>query len=1619
MSNILQTGISAEDLPVMVGTTLELEIRDDVESTSSGSSIVDQSKQNESVRVSSANKVNCLETNVGQKSSVNNTIEIAEEAFSYFDNESSKDKTAEEATLSYTREAAEAMSGLDSSSITNNHAAEAKLLGNTRVKLNKFFIDRASLNDENAEEAIPSSDLFAEEANRVTFNEEANRVTFNKIKTNNEYAEEAIPSSDLFAEEANRVAYNTTKANNEYAEEAFSSSDSIAAEADLVTIKRSQLTNEDAAEASSVCGMPAAEASAVTNISLDCERSIREVTLKLMSSENLTPIISIKLNNFRIDAIVDTAAQVTVVNNSLYEEISGPIESYESIRLKGAGNDQYFEGKFIPKQSLTIGNQNYLIDLYVAPISDDIILGADFLIQNKAKIDFASNKFRVENNQVPIKIIRDQTGNSVKINQVYISKHVVIPPNSVKQIRATAKYPKENFLLFESTELANNLLIPRTLVKANEIILPVTNLSDCYKTLKKDKVVGTVFDFDNIVTDCPENVSSVRIVKREILNTDNKTLQELKELLPVHVQDLFIKSCKDLSLNESRQVAKLLFDYQDIFAKNDLDLGTFHGVKHKIDTGDAKPIRQRMRRTPLGFESEEEKHLQQMLKMGVIRESNSEWASPPVLVRKKDGTVRWCVDYRALNNITVKDAFPLPRISECIDALHGSTLWSTLDLQSGYWQVELDSEEDMAKTAFITKFGLFEHTRLPFGLCNSPATFSRAIQLVLRGIPWSVVLAYLDDVVVIGKDFESHIQNLKIVFDRFRKYDLKLKARKCALFQTEILFLGRKINAQGVQMTEIDIDKVRNWSQPLNNKELQQFLGYVNYHRDFIKDFALYASPLYDLVNVNQKHEFQSLWLEEQENGFQKLKELVTSAPCLAIPNDKDTFVLDTDASLTAIGGSLSQIQNGKERLIAFASHVLTPAQQNYCATRRELLAVIRFVRQYRHYLLGRHFYVRTDHNSLAWLLRFKNINGQLARWLEELSEYNLTIVHRRGIAHENADGLSRLPDTSQTCNCYMAGVNVEDLPCAKGGQVCKFCQKVHKAWAKFEEDVDYVLPLAFKKPQVSKVRNVKSDLQIPKYTSLEIKDLELSWFPKYTKREMRDLQLQDPVISPLLKWLETDYDPEIEIHFCSPGTKHFWACRSQLEVIDGILYYIWENPTKVNRLLLVPESLRKEVFNFCHDASSSGHLAQKKTLAKIRQSFIWHGINKDCKLYITNCSQCNTQKKSNRTAKAAMMQYQASAPMERVHIDILGPFNKSKSGNVYILMLIDQFTKWLECFPLPDQTAETIAKKVVDGFISRFGCPLQIFTDQGKNFDGNLFAAVCSLLEITKMRTTPYHPAANGQIERYNRTILQMIRCKLAGNSNNWDCHLQQLAGAIRSTPHDSLGFSPNMLMLGREVYQPSDLIFPTFKSTSDLQKPVSQYVEDLRENMMKIHHIVRSNLKFSQNRQKRYYDARLNTQRYEKGDVVYRLNEASKIGESNKLKSPWEGPYLVVKVKPPTMIKIFTGKRQLYVHHNSLKISKELELPIWLLRARNNLLNNQDLDQSLMGTEDFDFSNEDLNLGLLFADDNIVSNRQHKPIKPRLVVEEVLPALNIPVQQTRTGRQTAKPRHLADYTN
>ena len=428
-------------------------------------------------------------------------------------------------------------------------------------------------------------------------------------------------------------------------------------------------------------------------------------------------------------------------------------------------------------------------------------------------------------------------------------------------------------------------------------------------------------------------------------------------------------------------------------------------VEHDINTGDRPPIRCAPRRMSPQKMKQEEECVTEMLTGGQIEPSDSPWSSPVVLVTKKDGGTRFCVDYRRLNDATTKDAYPLPRIDDSLDMLAGKQRFSTLDLASGYWQVSL-SQEARVKTAFAMHFGLFQFRVMPFGLCNAPATFERLMDRVLQGLRWTRCLVHLDDIISFGSTFDGALTNWTLIFERLRLYGLQLKSTKCHLFRSSVPFLGHIVGRHGLECDPTKIEDIKSWPVPDCLKSVRQFLGFVGYYRRFIPNFADVATPFVTLTGKDVPF----VWDSSCSAAFAALRAALMDTPILAFPTETGLYVLDTDASNFGLGGVLSQVQNNQERVVAYCSHALRPSQRCYCTTKREMLAAVAMCIQFRSYLRGARFTLRTDHKSLVWLHCFKDTEGMMSRWLHALQQFQFSIVHRPGKDHGNADGLSRAP---------------------------------------------------------------------------------------------------------------------------------------------------------------------------------------------------------------------------------------------------------------------------------------------------------------------------------------------------------------------------------------------------------------------------------------------------------------------------------------------------------------------------------------------------------------------------------------------------------------------------------
>ena len=503
-------------------------------------------------------------------------------------------------------------------------------------------------------------------------------------------------------------------------------------------------------------------------------------------------MVPVSINDNVITGILDSAAQVTVMDIACWEQVMGCPPLGETVNLTQADGTSTMKAHVVPSVAIRIGNYVTTLSIFVTKLADNLLLGLDFLLAAGAIVNLSDQTLTVPGSKVPIHI---SLSNRHSVELALVAQTIYIEPGGEATIPLKMTSSINSPRLLEPSCRWTELNMADTVLQVNKYpFVKAINHSDVGMKLKTGTVIGTLAEFQYVPPLVPK--PSVRQLSRDIT-------QEL----PDHVCELYERSSEGLPMAEQLKLKELLIEFADVFSQHDLDIGCYERIKHTIDTKDARPIRQRMRRTPFNFQAEEEKHLNKLLNIGVIEPSSSDWAAAPVLIRKTDGSVRYAIDYRALNNVTVKDAFPLPLIEDCFDSLEGVKYFSGLDMASGYYQLEV-AERDKPKTAFITRYGLFQHSRMGFGLCNAPATFQRAMQTVLKGLNWKEVLAYLDDIIVLGTTFESHLANLALVFQRFRVNNLKLKPRKCELFRHQLKFLGWIVSNHGIAIPPENIDAI-------------------------------------------------------------------------------------------------------------------------------------------------------------------------------------------------------------------------------------------------------------------------------------------------------------------------------------------------------------------------------------------------------------------------------------------------------------------------------------------------------------------------------------------------------------------------------------------------------------------------------------------------------------------------------------------------------------------------------------------------------------------------------------------------------------------------------------------
>jgi transposase InsO family protein len=1016
-------------------------------------------------------------------------------------------------------------------------------------------------------------------------------------------------------------------------------------------------------------------------------------------------------------------------------------------------------------------------------------------------------------------------------------------------------------------------------------------------------------------------------------------VRSVTEVKPVPVVDSNVKyestsgmrrvlKCGDLEFDltkspvtdiQAEQVSDLLNRNHLSFSKHDNDLGKCDIVKHKIILKEgAVPVKQACRRIPPALYDEIGEQIKSMLASDVIRDSISAWCAPLVLVAKADKTTRICVDYRKLNDLTVPDAYALPRIEEGLDLLKGSKWFSTIDLKSGFWQIAMETE-DIDKTAFASPFGHYEFLVTPFGLRNAGATCQRTIEKCLGDLNNRICQAYFDDVIIFSDTFEEHVIRLEKVLGKLRDANLKIKHSKCQLFMDRVKYLGHIVSHAGVETDKDKTDTLRTWPIPRDVKQVRRFLGFTGYFRRFVSNYSDIARPLNDLMKGQPTKRNPSkdlvtpifLWTVQCQEAFEKLIDLLCTAPILAYADYKRPFEIHTDASGTGLGAALYQIHDfkGKQKLmpVAYASRSLSKSERNYPAHKLEFLALKWAVTEkFQDYCYATQVNILTDNNPLTYVNTTAKLDATGHRWIAALANFDLNISYRPGRNNSDADSLSRRPKDrlslpNETMDRFADTLEITSA-------------EVKAIGKRYETEGESSTPW---------VEAISCSLHAinPEYDS---ENEVTKGMYRMTASDWRREQSKDIILKRLLFWVNKKTNPSrMERLKETLDVRHALREFNRLVLREGVLYRT-RRETKQGKVLyqlMLPKSYHGNAMHGLHD--SVGHLGVDRTLDFLRQRFFWSHMADDVTAYIKSCKRCSRRKDVVGFKKAApLVNIVTTQPMELVCMDFLS-LEESKGGIKDILVITDFFTKYAVAIPTKNQTAKTTAKHLYEDFILHYGIPQRIHSDQGRNFESKVIKELCILLGINKSHTTPYHPQGNGLVERFNRTLLNMLGTLEDEQKVSWKSYIPQLVHAYNCSTHAVTGYSPYYLLYGRESRLPVDLAFGVYSNDPGSQQPLTSYIDELREKLRYAYELVSKNTSKKNLSSKVNYDKKVKVSTFDPGDWVLMRN-VNLLGKI-KIQNRWEtDPYKVVKRmgenSPVYVIKTDKGKQRT-VHRNLLK--------------------------------------------------------------------------------------------------
>ncbi|CAF2749573.1 unnamed protein product [Rotaria sp. Silwood2] len=1189
----------------------------------------------------------------------------------------------------------------------------------------------------------------------------------------------------------------------------------------------------------------------------------------LYPSISSTPIpvyIKVQVNNVSQHAIVDTGSCTTIIHEHLRKKIHHKKFLFKRKKYQSASCTSV---NIIGEVELEIkvnGHKTFIVADVASNLIANLLLGHDWLKTNQVNIDLhhqclTLNHSNGRTTNTPILDLTELQHPVLLLSQVTIS------PYSEKMIDVTipSMRNRKNRVLFEPSDdfkrksiFAINALLH---IKHNQTKISVINATDHSQTLPKNSKLGSISyqsssvcltlpnrsHHENIrLPDCFPSRSDDNqhprcyVCYKQFLTGNDLQFHLQATCYPQEMRKYIDNLTGHIENGKHRSRLKsVLWRHGKLF-----DLRTPSVIqttlKHAIDTGHHKPIY-----TPPYRQSNQAEELlttetNKLLQQGIIEPSISPWSSPVVLVKKKDGTHRFCVDFTKLNAITERDHFPLPRIDDIFDQLSDSHYFTTLDFKSGYFQVPLD-KRDRSKTAFSTRDSRYQFTVLPQGITNGPPTFQRIVNNILGSSRWKYSLAYLDDVIIYSSSFNEHLEHLDDILARLSAANFRLNIDKCKIARSTIKFLGHQIDHGNIKPDHEKIQALLATNEPKTSKEAFRFVKAAEYYRKFIREFSQIALPLYKYApqtkQQGKRPSPQKITLsEEDRKSFNELKRILTTDLILRIPNNNLEFKLQTDASDDGIGAVLLQTYPTGDLPLAYYSQKFSSTQKRWSTTEKECFAILSSIEKWHKYLDGREFILETDHKPLLQLNIQAQHNAKCERWRLKLQQYRFKIKHIKGNENTMADYLSRSPIGN-----YQE--DIDDFP----SQLSKSTQTSYSppivtinavttrattarinSMLNNDNSSNRILTGTNKKRLLNKNTQQNGDAR---------DNAELS-HPASTTSQFSCISHTDSITSftmdDILKQQQSDVTVQHIIRNIDKYKKYFvdngMLMRQQAYPLSSVPY-------------ISDRKLRANIIRIYHDTPANGaHFGRFKTTRKIQERFYWPSITRDIRLHIRSCIPCLQNNHQRRKTPGFL---KPIAPPEGIWqllaMDFHGPIvPSSREGHKYIISITDILSKFVITKAVKDCSALTASKFLIYDVILKYGTPRAILTDRGTHFTAALMNDIFKQLGVTHILATPYHPSTNGQIERYNATMDAKIAALSNDRRSDWNEKLPFVTFNYNTTIHATSNNIPFNMMYGRSPLLPFDyhtgiVSLPSEKTyMHDLNKYLSMITNNARYHIL-----------------------------------------------------------------------------------------------------------------------------------------------------------------------------------------